>query len=243
MSKSKNDVNIHFEGKTDGLVVKLNGKIIFPYQEEKVKKEINPNKLNTQLKAGVAAVFSGAVNRIMPLRDTWKRWPVKSRIPYRNILAANIKKCTADHPTLGNLICPISGLWLPGVFSEIGAEGINIAVEPIDKQIDFEPKEKMLSIVGILSVHNPRDKESEACKIFPLNAPLKEFAPAQNICATFGLTAEMKETIPIYERGILFYTIVVQSEAGTTRRWFVGNADEYLLNNDNEGRFTGGVRI
>ena len=59
MAKSKNDINIHFEGKTDGLVVKLNGKIIFPHQKEKIIKEINPNKLKTQLIAGVAAVFWG----------------------------------------------------------------------------------------------------------------------------------------------------------------------------------------
>src|ERR1017187_7390583 len=112
MSKSKNDLNIQFGGKTENLVIKLNGKLIYPYQEEKISKEINLNKLKTQLKAGVAAVFSGAINRIVPLRETWKRWPVKSRIPYRNILAANIKRCTAEHPTMGNMICPDSGLSL-----------------------------------------------------------------------------------------------------------------------------------
>ena len=243
MAKSKNDVNIHFEGKTDGLVVKLNGKIIFPYQEEKVKKEINPNKLKTQLKAGVAAVFSGAVNRTMPLRDTWKRWPVKSRIPYRNILAANIKRCTAEHPTTNNMICPSSGLSLPGVLTQINPEGIKIDVLPLDKYIDFEKNEKMLSIVGILSVYNPREKDFDKCTIYPLNAVVNDFILTQNIAATFGFSGEMQVNISKYEKCILYYTVIVQNEVGTTKRWFKANAEEYLLNNDSEGRFSGGVRI
>jgi len=243
MAKSKNDVNIHFEGKTDGLVVKLNGKIIFPNQEEKVKKEINPNKLNTQLKAGVAAVFSGAVNRIMPLRETWKRWPVKSRIPYRNILAANIKRCTAEHPTMGSMICPNSCLYFPTILTEIMTDGIKIEVSPLVKNIDFYENEKLQTAAGVLCTYNPREKEYDSFTVYPLSAAIKDFIPSQKIGVTFGFDAEMQAEISKYEKCILYFTIVIGNHMGTTKRWMVPNVEEYLLNNDSEGKFAGGVRI
>jgi hypothetical protein len=243
MAKSKNDVNIHFEGETDGLVIKLNGKIIFPYQKEKIIKEINPNKLKTQLIAGVAAVFSGAVNRIMPLRQTWKRWPVKSRVPYRNILAANIKRCTSEHPTTESMICPDSGLSLPQAQSLISAQEIKIDVQTFNGVIELDEKENMLTIVGILSVYSPREKEYDSCTIYPLSAEVKDFMPTQNIGATFSINDDMAAIISNYEKCILFYTIIIGQNGGMTRRWFKANYQEYLLSIDAEGKFTGGERI
>lgn len=38
MSKSKKDLNINFKGKKGELVIKLNGKVIYPYQEKESKK-------------------------------------------------------------------------------------------------------------------------------------------------------------------------------------------------------------
>jgi hypothetical protein len=243
MTKSKNDVNIHFEGKTDGLVVKLNGKIIFPFQEEKVKREINPNKLKTQLKAGVAAVFSGGVNRIIPLRGTWKRWPVKSRIPYRNILAANIKRCTEEHPTLSSMICPDSHLSLPEVQSLIDAKGIKVNVAPFDKEFELNRNENMISVAGILSLYSPREKDYESFTIYPLNSVINDFELSKNIGAIFGITDEMSVIISKYEKCILYLTVLIGEKGSITRRWFSGAAKEYLLNNDSEGKFTGGVPI
>jgi hypothetical protein len=243
MAKSKNDLNIHFEGKAENLVIKLNGKIVYPYQEEKNVKEINPNKLKTQLKAGIAAVFSGRVNRIMPLRETWKRWPVKSRVPYRNILAANIKGCTGEHPTINNMICPSSGLTLRRVQTQIRKEGIKIDLLPINKEIDLEVNEKMLSVAGILSVYNPREKDYDSCTIYPLNAVVKDFILTENISATFGFSGEMQENISRYERCILYYTVVVQNKEGRTKRWFSAHIEEYLLKNDAKGKLEGGVQI
>jgi hypothetical protein len=242
MAKSKNDLNIHFEGKTDGLVVKLNGKVIFPYKEEKAEKEINPNKLKTQLKAGVAAVFSGGVNRIIPLRETWKRWPVKSRIPYRNILAANIKRCTAEHPTVGNMICPVSGLSFSSVQSEITDEGIRIEIGRLDGWMKFDEREKMVSVVGILSLFNPREKDYESLSIYPLNSLVENFSPKENIRAAFGFTEEMRVNISNYEKCILYYTVVLAGPSGMTKWWFNGATDEYLLINDEKGTFQKGVR-
>ena len=243
MSKSKNDLNIHFEGKTDGLVVKLNGKIIFPYQEEKIIKEINPNKLKTQLMAGVAAVFSGAVNRIMPLRETWKRWPVKSRVPYRNILAANIKRCTAEHPTRGSMICPESSIYFSEVQSLIDAEGIKIEVSPLAENIEFYDNEKMLSAAGILSIYSPREKDYESCSIYPLSAEIKDFTLAKNISVTFDFNAAMAANISNYEKCILYITIIIGNEGGTTKRWLNPYIVEYLLNNDAEDKLEGGAQI
>jgi hypothetical protein len=241
MAKSKNDLNIHFEGKTDGLVVKLNGKVIYPYQEEKIVKEINPNKLKTQLKAGVAAVFSGGINRILPLRQTWKRWPVKSRVPYRNILAANIKRCTEEHPTRGNMICPHSGLNLRMIQSEIEAERIRIDVGPLAEETEFNKNENKISLVGIMSVFSPRDREYESLTIYPLNYVVENFSPTENIRAAFGFSEEMKSVISNYEKCILYYTIVIGKQEGSTKRWFSQIHEEYLLYNDANGKFEKGV--
>lgn len=240
MAKSKNDVNIHFEGKTDGLVVKLNGKIIFPYQEEKVKKEINPNKLKTQLKAGVAASFSGGVNRILPLRQTWKRWPVKSRVPYRNILAANIKRCTAEHPTVGNMICPDSGLYFHRAESRIDAKGIGIEIHSLKGEIELTEKEKTARVVGILSLYNPREKDYESCTIIPLNVEVKDFKLTEDISEEISFSDEMRDRIAKYEKCILYYTVVIGGIAGSTRRWFNANYKEYVLRNDAKGKFMAG---
>lgn len=243
MAKSKNDVNIHFEGKTDGLVIKLNGKIVFPYQEEKIKKEISPNKLKTQLKAGVAAAFSGGVNRIVPLRQTWKRWPVKSRVPYRNILAANIKKCTAEHPTLGNMICPHSGLSLPEAGSHIDFDAIRIGIKPLKGAIELTEKENTARVVGILSVYNPREKDYESCTVYPLNAEVINFNLMENIAARFSITNEMAAIFSKYEKCILYFTVVVGNGGGMTKRWFKANYEDFVLRNDAEGKFAGGAEI
>jgi|ERR1035437_104162 hypothetical protein len=243
MAKSKNDVNIHFEGKTDGLVVKLNGKIIFPYQEEKIIKEINPNKLKTQLIAGVAAVYSGGINRIKPLRETWKKWPVKSRVPYRNILAANIKRCTSEHPTRGNMICPNSSMSLPEVQSLLDAEGIKIGVAPLMEWTGFEGSENMITAVGILSAYSPREKDYESCIVYPLSAQIKDFNPKQNIEVIFGFNAEMIKNISNYEKCILYFTLVVGEDIGMTKRWFNQHVEEYLLSNDGDGKLEGGEQM
>ena len=243
MAKSKNDVNIHFEGKTEGLVVKLNGKIIFPYQEEKIIKEINPNKLKTQLKAGVAAVYSGGVNRIKPLRETWKRWPVKSRVPYRNILAANIKRCTAEHPTRGNMICPSSSMYFSEVESLIDAEGIKISVAPSREWTGFEGSENMITAAGILSAYSPREKDYESCAIYPLSAQVTDIKPAQSIGVTFGFNDEMIKNISNYEKCIVYFTLVIGKDRGMTKRWYNQYSEEYLLSNDADGRFEGGEQI
>jgi hypothetical protein len=241
MAKSKNDLNIHFEGKADGLVIKLNGKVIYPYEEEKVIKTINPNKLKTQLKAGVAAVFSGGVNRIVPLRETWKRWPVKSRTPYRNILAANIKRCTEEHPTRASMICPVSGLSFSMAQSEINAEGIKIEIGDIDGWIEFNEIEKMISVVGIMSLFNPREKDYEPLSIYPLNSLVEDFMPKENIKAAFGFTEEMRVNLSNYEKCILYYTVTSAGPLGMTKRWYNGANEEYLLKNDADGKFEKGV--
>jgi hypothetical protein len=243
MSKSKNDLNIQFKGKTENLVIKLNGEIIYPFQEVKPVKEINPNKLKTQLKTGVAAVFSGAINRIIPLRETWKRWPVKSRVPYRNILAANIKRCTAEHPTRANMICPDSLLYLPEVKSMIAADGIKIEVSPLSERTDFNENEKMITAAGILCTYSPREKDYESSLIYPLSAVVKNFRPTQNINAAFGFNDEMTENISKYEKCILYFTIVIGKETGMTKRWFRCCVKEFLLQNDAEGKLKGGVNI
>lgn len=243
MAKSKNDLNIHFEGKTDGLVVKLNGKIIFPYQEEEIIKEISPNKLKTQLIAGVAAVFSGGINRIVPLRETWKRWPVKSRVLYRNILAANIKRCTAEHPTTANMICPISSMYFSEVQSLLDAEGIKIEVAPFREWTGFNGRENMITAVGILSTYSPREKEYESCIIYPLCAQVKDFNPTQSIGVTFGFNAEMVKNISNYEKCILYFTIVVGEDKGMTKRWFNQHDMEYMLSNDADGKLEKGEQI
>jgi hypothetical protein len=243
MAKSKNDVNISFEGKTDGLVVKLNGKIIFPFQEEKVIQEINPNKLKTQLKTGVAAVFSGAINRIIPLKETWKRWPVKSRVPYRNILAANIKRCTAEHPTRGNMICPDSSMYFAEVKCLIDAEGIKTGIAPLKEWTGFEGKENMLTAVGILSVYGPREKGYESFIIYPLSAQIKNFDPTQIMGIAFRFNAEMKENISKYDKGILYFTVVIGNEKGMTKRWFNQHVEEYSLSNGANGKLKGGKQI
>lgn len=241
MAKSKNDLNIHFEGKADGLVIKLNGKIIHPYQEEKIKQEINPNKLKTQLKAGVAAVFSGGINRIVPLRETWKKWPVKSRVPYRNILAANIKRCTYEHPTRGNMICPTTSMYFSEVQSSLDAEGIKIGVAPLREWTGFEGRENMITAVGILSAYSPREKDYESCIVYPLSAQIKDFKPTQSIGVTFGFNAEMAKNISNYEKCILYFTMVVGEDIGMTKRWFNQYVKEYLLSNDADGKLAGGV--
>ncbi|MDR3610408.1 MAG: hypothetical protein P4L27_07600 [Ignavibacteriaceae bacterium] len=240
MSKSKDDLNIHFKGKTDGLVIKINGKVIYPFKEEETAKEINPNKLRTQLKAGVAATFSGAVNRVVPLRGTWKRWPVKSRVPYRNILAANINKCTAEHPTTRNLICPDSPWGLPGTEAVIDAEGIKIVVGPIADQIDLYEYEKLFTAAGVLSVYNPREKENESYSIYPLGAEIKDLDLTKNISVNFRFSDEMKVNIARYQKCILYFTIVIGNEFGTTKRWLSGYPSIFLLSNDAEGKLIGG---
>jgi hypothetical protein len=243
MAKSKNDLNIQFKGKTEDLVVKINGKIIFPYQEEKIVKEINPNKLKTQLKAGVAAVFSGGINRIVPLRDTWKRWPMKSRVPYRNILAANIKRCTYEHPTRGNMICPSTSLSFPEVQSLIDAEGIKIGVAPLIEWTGFEGRENMITAAGILSAFSPREEEYESCIVYPLSAQIKDFNPKETTGVIFGFNAEMIKNISNYEKCILYFTFVVGKDGGMTKRWFNQYHEEYVLHNDAEGKLAGGIQI
>src|ERR1035437_10234618 len=243
MAKSKNDLNIHFKGKSDDLVIKLNGKIIYPYQEEKLIKEINPNKLKTQLKTGVAAVFSGAINRIIPLRQTWKRWPVKSRVPYRNMLSANIKRCLAEHPTTANIICPDSHLYLPILPPLIGAEGIKIEVSPLSKVIDFYEDENMITAAGILSTYCPREKDYEPCEIYPLSKQIKDFVPSENFSVTFLFNSEMLENISKYEKCILYFTVVIGKDGGYTKRWFTTYTSGYLLRIDAEGKLEKGVQI
>jgi|CZKP01.1.fsa_nt_gi hypothetical protein len=243
MSKSKNDLNIQFGGKTENLVIKLNGKLIYPYQEEKISKEINLNKLKTQLKAGVAAVFSGGVNRIEPLRETWKRWPVKSRVPYRNILAANIKRCTYEHPTLANMICPYTSMYFAEVQSLLDAEGIKIGVGPLVDWTGFEGSENMITAVGILSAYSPREKDYESCTIYPLSAQIKDFDSTQITGVAFGFNAEMKENISKYEKCVIYFTMVVGEDGGMTKRWFNQHVEEYMLHNDTDGKLEGGEQI
>jgi hypothetical protein len=240
MTKSKDDLNISFKGKTDGLVIKLNGKVIYPYKEAETKKEINPNKLRTQLKAGVAANFASAINRMPPLRDTWKRWPVKSRVAYRNIVAANIKKCTAEHPMRWCLICPDSKIPLPKTVAVLDAKGVKIDIGPIAEKIDFYENEKMVTASGILSVYNPRDMESDGCINYPLGAEIKNLDLTQDISVSYGFDDEMRENIAKYQRCIFFFTIVIGNEGGMTKRWFTADTFIFLLSNNTEGKLVGG---
>jgi hypothetical protein len=243
MAKSKDDLNISFKGKTDGLVIKLNGKVIYPYKEVESAKEINPNKLRTQLKAGVAANFASAINRMPELRDTWKRWPVKSRVAYRNIVAANITNCTAEHPTTRNLICPDSPYHLPGAEVVIDAGGIKIVLGPIANHIDLYEYEKLFFAAGVLSVFNPRDKESDGCLNYPLGTDIINLDLTQNISVTYGFSDEMRVEIAKYQRCILFFNVVIRNEFGTAKRWFTTYPFIFSLSNDAEGKLIGGKYI
>jgi hypothetical protein len=229
MAKSKNDLNIDFKGKTDGLIINVNGKVIYPYKEEAVKKEIHPNKLNTQLKTGVAAVFCGAVNRINPLQQTWKKWPVKSRIPYRNILAANIKRCGTEHPTKANLICPNSLIYLPDLSIKIDAEGIKIEMAPIINKIELEEKEVMIAAAGIFCVYSPREKNYEPCEIYPLHKQLENYDISENYNFAFPFNEEILENVSKYEKCIVYLTLILEKEMGSVSRWFNGYAKELSL--------------
>jgi hypothetical protein len=240
MRKSKNDLNIQFKGKKDDLVIKLNGKIIYPLIEEKSTKEISPAKLNTQLRASVAAVFSGGVNRIIPLRQTWKRWPVKSRVPYRNILAANIKRCKAEHPTIENMVCPDSGVYLPQINTRINKSGIAIDIDPFKKDIVLGEKEDALTIAGLLSLYSPREKEADLYKIYPLTMPILEFDPLEKIKVIIPFNEESLNIISKYERCILYFTLLFGEREGMTRRWSRQHVDKYALNNDINGKFIRG---
>lgn len=188
----------------------------------------------------MAAVFSGGVNKIMPLRYTWNRWPVKSRVAYRNILSANIKRCTAEHPTIANMICPLSGHDLLELAVVIDKEGIKFESAPLAKMIDNYENEDMITVTGILSVYSPRAKKTETFSIYPLSMEIKDFIPTENICGKFPFSAEMLKNISDYEKCILYFTIVMGKVTGRNKRWFNSSATEYLLQNNADGKFKRG---
>ena len=243
MAKLRKDLNIHFKGKSGDLVIKLNGKIIFPYQEEQPKKPVNPNKLKTQLKTGVAAAFSGAVNRIPLLQETWKRWPVKSRTPYRNILAANMKRCNAEHPTTENLICPPSTERLTEILAQINTEGITVTIPPLSEMIELREKEKTITAVGVFSAFSPSKKKYESCSIYPLYSAVNKFAASEDLTITFVIRAPMAQNLSNYERGYLYFTILIGDSDGNTKRWFRNVVEEYLIQNDEDGNFKECVKV
>lgn len=230
MAESKKNLKIRFEGRLDNLVINYGGKVIYSYKREKKKETGKTDKQKAaQAKTAITAELCSYINKIPALKYIWKQWPDKERKPYRNMLAANIRKVTPERLTVYNMVAPRSQYDVSNLCKSIDISGITFNISYSQYGTIETETGKPFSIIVIICLYNPLDKSKPSYKLFTLCMEKKNFKRGEVYDDKFPFDSEEQMGLIEYGNCIIYCTVVFDELAGGPRKWFSMDPTEYIL--------------
>jgi len=231
MAESKKSLKIRFDGRLDNLVINYGGKVLYSYKREKKRETGKTEKQKAaQAKTAITAALCSQINQIPALKYIWKKWPDNERKPYRNMLAANIRHTSPEHLTIKNIISPKSQYESINYFKSIDNSGINIVIRNQGTGTIETETGKTFSVIVIICLFNPIDKNKRSYKLVTLFKELENFQITETYNIRLTFEADTQKELSEYGKCIIYNTLVFDKLAGGPNKWISTYAVEFELN-------------
>jgi len=219
MAEPKKSLKIRFEGRLDNLVINYGGKVLYSYKREKEKETGKTEKqIAAQSKTAITAALCSQINKIPAMKYIW-RWPDQERKPYRNMLAANIRHTSAEHLTVHNKISPSSRYNSTNYFKSIDNTGIDIVIRSQGTGTIETETGKAFSVVVIICLFNPIDKDKKSYKLITLSKELENFQITETYNIRLPFEADAQKELIEYGSCIIYNTLVFGKLGGGPHKW------------------------
>ena len=240
MAESKKNLKIRFDGRLDNLVINYGGKVLYSYKREKKKETGKTEKQKAaQSKTALTAALCSQINRIPALKYIWKKWPDKERIPYRNMLAANMQHTSPEHLTINNIIVPISQYFSGNHFKSIDKSGIDIVIGSQSPGTIETETGKTFSVIVIICLFNPMDKTKQSYKLYTLCTEINDFKLTEAYNIRLPFEPDTQKELAAYGNCIIYETVVFAELEGGPLKWIPTDALELELNIEEGGSNVG----
>jgi hypothetical protein len=235
MANSKKGSVVEYNGDLEGLVIKVNGKIIY---SGKIRKSTESEKMKkAQEDHSTATKFAKCVNQVPILSRIWKdkkssRWRTSNKLNmevgqssnfgrpsgFNKIISANKKEIrNTGIPTTRNLILPLSSPDFPYDYcAEFNAGGIDIEIH-LDKNNGKEiPDNSKIIPIGIFCFHDPKKTGKPKFEMLSKYYEINDFVESDNYKIHFPFLVEEIKSIKNY-RSCIFYFAIGDPAKGARR--------------------------
>jgi hypothetical protein len=231
MAESNKNLNIRFEGRSDNLVIRFKGKVLYSYKkDQKKEKEKSEKEIAAQSRIAVTNDFCSEINKIDSLKFLWRKWPKRGRISYRNMIAANMKLSSPERPTKSNMIVPYSRNSINNICESMNKKEFEIKVPTIDKVLS--EKEKIATIIFIFCLIDPVSKKQKPYKLFSQTFIINEYCTSKEYSYKIAVEPELKTELDNYKNCIIYNTILFAPPKHMVYKWHDTNAKVFELNKE-----------
>jgi len=231
MAKANTESIVEYKGKFEGLVIKVNGVIVY---SDKLKKSTKSAALQKdQDDLGLASKFASCINRVPELAGIWRQARIKRRRTlrgknieytekakfgkakaYNKIVSANRKEISSKgRPNIKNVIVPVGQHFPYSYSANLNSEGVDIElIIPID--IDKRVIHEHSSIVpaGIFCFFDSTKDSNSKFEMMAKYCEVKDFQASDIFNIHFPITPEELKTIIIYKSCVFHFAIVEHSK-------------------------------
>jgi hypothetical protein len=239
MTKAKNESIVEYKGKFEGLVIKVNGIIVY---SDKLKKTIkSPALQKDQDDLGLASKFASCINSVPELARIWRSAKMKRRrtvkgkeIEYtekanfgrtkafNKIVSANRKEISSKgRPNIYNVIVPEKESFPYNYSACLNSKGVDIDLiipTDIDKRVIHEHS-TIVPVVVFCFFDSTKDSDSKF-ELMAKYCEVKDFQSSDIFNIHFPITPEELKTIKIFNSCVFYFAIVEHSKNLKRVRWF-----------------------
>jgi len=224
MAKTKKGSVVEYNGDLEGLVIKVNGEIV--YSGKLRKPTVSEIMKKAQEDHSAATKFARCVNQVPILAKIWKekksyRWStskVHNKVvgqgsnfgrasAFNKIISANKKVMRGKGiPTIMNVIVPESSQHFPYEYcAELNASGLDIELILDNKEEKAIPDNSTIIPVGIFCFHGAKKEGKAKFEMLSKYYEIKDFVESEKYKISFPFSVEEIKTIKDYINCIFYF--------------------------------------
>jgi len=226
MANPKNGSVVEYNGDLSGLVIKVNGEIVYSGKQKKPKESELMKK--AQEDHSNTTKFARCVNSVPILQRIWKekkrsKWATIDSLKmevgkqsnfgkpsgFNKIISANKKLIRAfGKPISQNIILPESSAKFPYEYSgELNNEGVDIRLHIPGQEGKIIPDNSNIIPIGVFCFHNPKKEGKTKFEMISKYYEISDFSEADDYKIHFPMTADEIKTIKNYKSCIFYFAI------------------------------------
>jgi len=241
MAKTINESLVEYKGKLEGLVIKVNGVIVYANKARKSTKSPALQKDHEDLK--MASVFASCINHVPELSDIWRQFKWKKRRTMGNnkievklkskfgrpkafnkIVSANRKEISLKgRPNILNVILPESKSFPYYYNAEFKKDCVDIELLISDGTEKYILDNSRIVPVGIFCFFDAKKTSKAKFEMISKYYEIDPFLTKDKYKILFPISTEDLKTIKDYKNCVFYFAITEHAKSLKRVRWFRHN--------------------
>ncbi len=238
MAKTNNGSTVEYKGNFEGLVIKVNGAIVYSGKLKETTKSAALQKDQDDL--AMVSKFASCVNHVPELSRIWRQARIRKHLTDKNkteytqkakfgrnstfnkIVSENRREISKKgRPGTQNVIAPVSDSFPYNYSAKLNKDSIEIDLNiPSDIEMRRIHENSIIIPVCIFSFFDPKKKNKSNFEMISKYYQIDNFISADRYRIQFPILPEDLIIIKNYKRFVFYFVIIEHSRNLKRVRWF-----------------------